>query len=342
MEEMTLVIDKSDCTVSLRGKALVVKNATEPAVTVPMGCLGSVIIVGRPSVTCDVWRALADENIPATLIAGRGKKPAAILGASLEAGLDARRRQYKVYEDADSRLETACKIVSIKFEAYQSTLDVSCELIQLPYPIDIKASEKFRSVLNGATQKLSDATEINRVLGLEGAVSRAWFSLIRGCVDAKWGFESRNRRPPRDPLNALLSLTYTLISAKANQAVQVKGLDPRLGFLHSHRSGRPALALDVMEPLRPTADLFCLLLLEEFDEDQFHCDELNGCSLSKTGRSEYFNAWARHQHNWIYAGPIDLCQNESVIEVRTKPLNSQLNEVIERVMNTIETLCPEL
>ncbi|WFG44174.1 CRISPR-associated endonuclease Cas1 [Pseudonocardia alni] len=91
---------------------------------------------------------------------------------------------------------------------------------------------------------------VAQLMGVEGAASRTYFAGLRSLVDPAWGFQGRNRRPPRDPVNAMLSYGYTVLVAEARRAVELAGLDPTLGFLHSSYRGRPALALDLAEEFR--------------------------------------------------------------------------------------------
>lgn len=90
--------------------------------------------------------------------------------------------------------------------------------------------------------------------GLEGSASAAYFCGYRRLFTEEWRFQNRNRRPPSDPVNVLLSFGYTLLAQAATAAVQVVGLDPYAGFLHEYVYNRPALALDLMEEFRPVVD----------------------------------------------------------------------------------------
>ena len=106
----------------------------------------------------------------------------------------------------------------------------------------------------------------------------------------------RNRRPPRDPVNALLSLTYVISGGEIRRAILQRGLDPALGFLHASQSGRESLALDILEPLRPEVDLFVLTLLDSsLNLKHFTTNDQDGCLLNKKGRSAFFKAWAKWQ-----------------------------------------------
>src|SRR5205085_8773066 len=94
-------------------------------------------------------------------------------------------------------------------------------------------------------------TKVGSLLGIEGNGSAAYFGVFGKLLRGSMTFNQRRRRPPKDPVNAMLSLGYTLLQHQISAAIQVVGLDPYAGFLHQTRHGRPALALDLMEEFRP-------------------------------------------------------------------------------------------
>ncbi len=108
--------------------------------------------------------------------------------------------------------------------------------------------------LVAAADQLVEQTTIDGLMGVEGAASREYFQAYGRLFTFDWGFSGRNRRPPRDPVNALLSLGYTLLYSEMVAAVQLSCLDPYLGALHQVQDGRCSLALDVMEPFRWVVD----------------------------------------------------------------------------------------
>lgn len=105
-------------------------------------------------------------------------------------------------------------------------------------------------------RKLEHASSVDEILGLEGNLASLYFQNFSAMLrprdfDAEWAFQERNRRPPRDPVNALLSFGYALLTKECTVALLAEGLDPWWGLFHQPRHGRPALALDLMEEFRP-------------------------------------------------------------------------------------------
>lgn len=130
---------------------------------------------------------------------------------------------------------------------------------------------------------------IGTLLGFEGAGTAFYFGIFGRLLKGDWGFERRQRRPPRDPVNALLSFGYVLLMNQVASAVSIVGLDPYVGFLHSSQFGKPALALDVMEPFRPLiVDSVVLTLLNNrmLTEGDFQ-EELGAWRLTDAGRRTF-------------------------------------------------------
>ncbi len=135
-------------------------------------------------------------------------------------------------------------------------------------------------------------------MGLEGSAAAAWYDHLKTHLPDTWNFTGRNRRPPRDPLNALLSLSYTLVANELRRAVHAHGLDPALGFLHQPYPGRESLVLDLLEPLRASADAFALHCLQQLTPEQFSYDPQQGCRLNQEGRAHYYGEWASSRLHW--------------------------------------------
>jgi len=132
-------------------------------------------------------------------------------------------------------------------------------------------------------------TVLGRLQGLEGSGTAFYFGVFGRLLNDDWGFERRERRPPRDPVNALLSFGYVLLTNQVASAVSVVGLDPYVGFLHSSQFGKPALALDVMETFRPlVVDSVVLTLLNNgmLTRRDFQ-DELGAWRLTDEGRRTF-------------------------------------------------------
>ena len=133
--------------------------------------------------------------------------------------------------------------------------------------------------LAAAVAEARRAADLAALRGMEGMGSKAYFAVYRACLRPGFTFDKRTRRPPRDPVNALLSLGYTMLGEAVATALEVVGLDPYEGFYHADKYGRPALALDLLEEFRgPVADSVVLTLINKrmLQPDDFTEPEANG------------------------------------------------------------------
>lgn len=293
-DALMLVLDRRDTQVTLDGAALRVVRPEEKPSYVPLGLLDLVVIHGRALVTCDVWRALAERKIAAILLPGRGHGAVACVGASLGGGIALRSAQHRAAEQPNARMEISCRLISEKVRAY---LVVALALPSGPEHRAVTAD--LIAHLQQLMPRIEAATDRAALMGLEGRAAVLWFQWIAHRLPVCWGFNARNRRPPRDPVNALLSLGYTLLGADMLNAIQAQGLDPARGLLHETVPGRDALVLDLIEPLRPSVDLVILGLLDDsLHPEDFTHSPSEGCRLSKSARARFYQAWARARKDW--------------------------------------------
>ncbi len=148
--------------------------------------------------------------------------------------------------------------------------------------------------LTGTLDKLEqgDSLSAASLRGIEGQAARAYFAGFGTLLPPSLAFTGRNRRPPRDPVNACLSLGYTLLHHEAVRACHTAGLDPWLGFFHRRAFGRESLASDLIEPLRPTADRWVWEMFRERTLRDSHFHGANGaCLLGKAGREVFYKRW---------------------------------------------------
>ena len=119
----------------------------------------------------------------------------------------------------------------------------------------LESEETVLPVLQAYRQDARRAVSLQALLGIEGQAAKRYFSIYRQAFAPEWAFEKRTRRPPKDPINALLSLGYVFLGYAVMGALEIVGLDPYLGYFHTEKYGRPALALDLVEEFRvPVVD----------------------------------------------------------------------------------------
>ena len=301
---MILIIDRKQTVIRFQSGSLLIEQPNRDRQRVPINQLDQVVIYGNAIVETPVWRALSTENIPATLLPGRSKSGAAVLANGLAVQLPVRRIQHRCANNDGHSLLAAAWFLQRKLQNYALPLSLVREHLTTLSP----EVEEFEKQCDDAGKKLEKAESINVMMGLEGAVARAWFALLARYLPFKWRFSGRNRRPPTDPVNALLSLGYTLLHAELRQGLIATGFDPSLGFLHQDYPGRESLALDFAEIFRSGVDYFVLnfILHESIDAHSFYYREEEGCRLSKAARPVFFQAWAQFREDWPDTPPTDI------------------------------------
>ncbi|PID64633.1 MAG: CRISPR-associated endonuclease Cas1 [Gammaproteobacteria bacterium] len=329
---MIFVIDRRDCTLRYQGGCLILQRKDKKDRQIPIQPLEQVIIYGNPLVEASVFRALAGAGVPVMMLAARGKQPFAICGGGLAVQLPLRRRQHRLAGYAEGALNMARWFVIRKMENYDLPLAVLGESGS-GQQADL---DDFRRLRDQSVQKLHSAGSHASILGIEGRLAHAWFALLAKQLPYKWKFAGRNRRPPRDPVNALLSLGYTLLLSEVTHGVGQAGLDPSLGFLHRDYPGRESLALDFTEIFRSGVDCFVLALLhsEKLECDSFYYRKTEGCRMSKAARSVFYQNWGHYREAWPRREPLP----DQRGAVRYGPLREYINGQVMEVRNYMKQL----
>jgi CRISPR-associated protein Cas1 len=288
----TLILDRSDLEIRLDGEALALYEPAGRRGTVPLKLLDRVVMQGGVKLDAGVLGKLAEAGIATLLLSKRhSKRVAIVLGlAHNDAGI--RLAQSRRVFDADWCAAWAQRQVRAKTRAQIRLLQDALE-----------TRPDCRKPLTDALASLRDAEKnlthgpaaIARLRGLEGAAARAYFQGLTALFPPALEFTGRNRRPPRDPVNACLSLGYTLLHFDAVRACHLAGLDPLLGFYHRPSFGRESLASDLIEPLRPHLDrqVWQLFRSRALRDDHFSRDQ-SACLLGKAGRAAFYQDYESH------------------------------------------------
>lgn len=288
---MLLIIDHRKTRVSYESQTLCVRREDKALQRIPLRYLTQVIVYGNPQIETVVWRELSHAGIPAILWANRGRQDPALLANGLACRLPLRLLQYRCSQQPTAALSVAKWFVHGKIESYAVALDLLAKEHETH-------CEGFWQRCEMGLEALYIVKGINNLMGIEGQISQGWFGLLHNVLPHEWQFTGRNRRPPRDPVNAVLSLAYTLLATEVRQVVISEGLDPALGFLHQQRAGREALVLDVVELFRSGVDYFVLALLPHLHPNDFNIDENFGCRLKKPKRSYFYAKWSHYRQHW--------------------------------------------
>jgi CRISPR-associated protein Cas1 len=288
MGAMTLLVDRrgAELSISQNTKAICLRYPDGEVHKVGLYALCRIVISEDTSISSGVLYACETAEVSLILLpAGRRKGGSVNLFPFVENNSRLRRAQYHAYFDESIRLEIARKVVEAKISAQSFWLN------------DHGLDGDFEAALGN----LEKANDYASFLGIEGGVAKEYFAQWRSLWAKEWGFNERNRRPPLDPVNALLSLGYTMAGNSVGQLIGGYGLDLSLGFLHVPESNRPSLALDVLEPVRPWVDEWIWQKMEAglLSPKHFYLDKARGCRLNKEGRGRFFPAWYNEAEVWL-------------------------------------------
>jgi CRISPR-associated protein Cas1 len=268
----------------------------------PLRSLREVILIHACTIESSALVALAEANVPLLLLNWRGEYAAALQPGPIK-NFYPRQAQFDAYRDAARRLHVARTCVAAKLAA-------------------IRRVTRERGENHDGTSEaaLASAADMETVRGVEGAATREHYGKMSGWFrNTEFVFEGRNKRPPRDPVNAMLSLAYTMTLSTTLAAINTVGLDPAFGFLHADYCGRPSLACDLMEPWRvEMAERFVLRVCNRRELRREHFEEkgpAEGVLLNAEGRKEFFARWLPFAHEEKRALPgfaVDVTFREAI------------------------------
>ncbi len=237
-----------------RSRRLEVEAEGERLLSLPVGRLERLVLHGAVALSTPALALLLDEGVSVAFVTTRGRYRGELAGP-LSKDVFRRIAQVDRSRDPAFRLAFASDLVRLKLARTDETLRRFAA--NHPEPALLEAARRVRC----AAERIPDAGDLDRLRGLEGEAAAAWFGVLGRMLRNGMEFPGRRRRPPPDPVNALLSYLYVLVAAEAASAVAAVGLDPAIGFYHDLRYGRASLALDLLEPLRPLIERFALAVL---------------------------------------------------------------------------------
>ncbi len=282
-----LVVQTAGAQIGQRGDELIVSVKGEDARKIPGQQVRAIYCYGAVQITAQAAETCLELGIDVSYFSPAGRFIGLLRGLPAS-GVDARRGQYRLFELPGVRLQLAREVIRAKIHNQRVMLMRNGD-----------APERVLSLMSGFRDATDSARDLTALLGIEGSAAALYFeqfeSMLKRRDDWKFDWRGRNRRPPRDPVNALLSLGYSMLAKELTGVCYSVGLDPFLGFMHQPRYGRPALALDLMEEFRPlVADSVAISLINrgELGPEDF-IRSANGTFLNDKGRRPFWEAWFR-------------------------------------------------
>ncbi|MBI4843627.1 MAG: CRISPR-associated endonuclease Cas1 [Nitrospirae bacterium] len=298
----TLYIDRKELHVRLDGDALAFYANGGRDGIVPINPLKRVIMVGNITIETSVLNRLATDNISVLFLSGKRNRFCGMLHGKLHNNGLLRLKQYEK-SLSSFPMDAAFNIVKRKIECQRGLL---LHIREQRSDLRLQMTSASQVLDNILEELETPDIEMESLRGFEGGASAAYFGAYTKAFPESLDFSGRNRRPPQDPVNAVLSLCYTLLHFDVVREIEVIGLDPGIGFYHQFDYGRESLACDLVEPYRPMVDKFVWEIFRErsFTARDFAMnDERPGCYLKKESRKRFYpmyEEWVQNTRSqWI-------------------------------------------
>lgn len=298
----TLYVTSPKRYLALEGENVVVLEEQQEIGRVPLHNLDSIITFGYTGASPALMGTCAQRNIDLTFMSGHGRFLARVTG-EVKGNVILRKQQYRVSESKEERLKIAKNFVLGKL--YNSRWVLERAVRDYPMRIDCERIKVQSRRIAEAMKTVTQCEDAAALLGVEGEAATLYFSVFNQLIlqqQEDFVFQGRNRRPPLDYVNALLSFCYSLLAGMCASALEGVGLDSYVGFYHTDRPGRISLALDLMEELRSVmADRFVLTLINRkmVTKNDFIKKENGAVILTDTGRKTVLSAWQAKKQDSI-------------------------------------------
>lgn len=307
------------------GRLLVTKD-DQVLLTVPATLVENVVVIGGAGVTTPALSFLLDRGIGLVFLT-RGGKFRGRLSGELSKNVALRGQQYRRVDDPGFCLRMGRAIVAGKVR--------NCRTMCMRWGRGGENASAARMVaeLAETLRLVSQAQNRDELLGIEGQAARCYFAALREEIRQPWSFPRRARRPPPDPVNALLSLVYTLLHESCYAALEAVGLDPYCGYYHQQQYGRASLALDLVEEFRPViADSVALTLLNKriLAPDDFAPGEENSVHLCHEGWQKVAEQYTRRLKTLVTPPGLGRSLSyQKVLEVQARRLRNVIQGEVE-------------
>jgi CRISPR-associated protein Cas1 len=297
----TLYVTTQGAYLAREGDNILVRVEQETRLRVPIHTLGNVICFGQVGASPPLMDLCATNHVGLAFMTEHGRFMARVQGP-VSGNVLLRREQYRRADDPDACATIARNMVIGKIINSRTVLQRALR--------DHGGRDSDNELLRAVTMlsRIAESVDgacLDETRGREGEAATCYFSVFNHLItvgNPAFHFKTRSRRPPLDPVNALLSFVYTLLAHDVASALEGVGLDPAVGFLHRDRPGRPGLALDLMEEFRPCiADRLVLSLInrQQVHENGFTVTESGGVFMDDATRKEVLVAYQKRKQEEI-------------------------------------------
>lgn len=297
----TLFVFTKGAFLSKEGQAVVIKVDGEKRMRVPVHHLGGIACFGAVGASPHLLELCAEEGVSVSFLSQHGRLRARVTGFT-KGNVLLRREQYRKADDIDFCRDVAGAMIVAKIANGRTVLLRGKRDIPKP---DSRLAPSIVQLADSVTTAANSirCPSLNELRGVEGNAARIYFDVFSGLLTTdkeQFAMTERTRRPPLDRMNALLSFLYAMLSHDARSACEACGLDPAVGFLHRDRPGRPSLALDLMEELRPVlCDRLALTLInrKQVSAKGFDYTESGAVRMSEKTRKAVVEAYQKRKQD---------------------------------------------
>jgi len=299
-----LYVTTPESYLSLDGENVVIKkdDPQGTSMRLPLHNLENIVCFTYLGASPALMSACADRNIGLCFLTPNGRFQARVTG-KVKGNVLLRKKQYDVSEKNEDSLPIAASFLLGKIANCRKVIERA--LRDHSMLVDVQCLTAASASLKETLNVIPSCKSIGDLMGFEGSAAKIYFSVFDHLIlqqKEDFTFKERSRRPPLDNLNSLLSFLYTLLTNDVASALETVGLDPYVGFLHQDRPGRPSLALDLMEELRPVfADRLALSLVnrKQISGKGFTQKESGGILMDDDTRKAVLTAWQERKKEEI-------------------------------------------
>ncbi|MCD0189112.1 MULTISPECIES: CRISPR-associated endonuclease Cas1 [Acinetobacter] len=293
----TLYIDRRDTRLDVDRERILVHSPSLPRpLSIAFTYLSSIVISAKTQLHSHVLLACASRGIPVIILDPRSCESHAQYIPPSSKVVHRKIKQFEVLDQDGRRLGYAKQLVYSQALQQYKLLRYWFKNREIEQTNQDQLIERLKTII----KMISTCQSLEQLRGLEGASAKIIFYTMSLLVPAWCKFKGRNRRPPRDPINVLLSLSYSLIYAECTRALTAHAIDPMLGFYHEPVHGRYSLACDLTERIRTDIEKWViqLILEEHLRPPHFTSSEQYPCVLNKDGRAIFYPLWERRFKVW--------------------------------------------
>lgn len=298
----TLYITLSDVYLSVSGENIVIRQDDNILARYPFHNLEDIVLFSYLGMSPKLIQKCMDYGIGVCYLTPTGRFIARLRGQS-KGNILLRRKQYRFADDENQSLSISKNMICAKI--YNEKWTIERYIRQYEHRIDVTHLEQSSEYLTKLLGTIHLVNDVDELRGIEGIAQVTYFSCFNDMIlnqKEDFKFETRSRRPPLDPINAMLSYMYSILSNDVASALESVGLDAYAGFMHTDRPGRISLALDLVEELRaPIADRFVLSLINmnQIKKDDFIYEDNGAILIKEDSRKKIIGLWQERKQKTL-------------------------------------------